>query len=230
MMAVGRTFQTSQVSRSNGRIPLTGAPGVYLQKSDISLNPSLIAFVAELRKRVPFDLTITSGIRSAERQGRVMWDNAMRIGGGNIQAAHDYLARLYGSKLVRAGLSSVKTSTDMIRLVQSMAANGVLVSNHMSGRGLDLVYPTPEQKQVLMTAIRSMSDLAPSVELLDEKDHFHIEGVPTNFAEKAIDFFKETASSAADSVRRTEPYVWLTLAGGFLLLAGTRLYMKKRAR
>lgn len=204
--------------RRNGSVPLPGVPGVYLSRAEHVLNPSLVAFLKELRRRLPFDITVNSGIRTAERQGKAMWDNANKWGG------LDYIAGQYGSKVVKAGLYSVRSAQDMIDLVQRMASQGILISDHMSGRALDFAVPSSEQKQVLIQTLRGMTDLAPDIDVIDERDHFHVEGIPLNLAEKMVDIAKVTAKKTL----RIAPYVWLTFGAGFLLLAAARVYQKRR--
>ena len=178
------------VARSNGLIPVEGAPGVYLQKSDILLNKKLVVFLRELRKRVNFDITVNSGIRTVSRQANAMWGNAQDRGGGT--AGLNYLADLYGSKLVNAGLYNVKSLADLTAIVQSLANRGIYVSDHMKGNGVDIDNVPAAQLTQLKSAIASMrQDLVPYLEMLNEGNHLHLEGVGESFLTKLKDLTGE---------------------------------------
>lgn len=178
------------VARSNGLIPVEGAPGVYLQKSDIILNEKLVVFLRELRKLVNFDIMVNSGIRTVSRQANAMWGNAQDRGGGT--AGLNYLANLYGSKLVNAGLYNVKSLADLTAIVQSLANRGVYVSDHMKGNGVDIDNLPSAQLTQLKSAVASLrQDLVPYLELRNEGNHLHLEGIGESFLSKLKDLTGE---------------------------------------
>jgi hypothetical protein len=187
------------VVRANGLIPLEGAPGVYLQKADIILNEKLVTFLRELRKRVNFDITVNSGIRSVSRQANAMWTNAQARGGG--RAGLDYLADLYGSKLVNAGLYNVKSLADLTAIVQSLANRGIYVSDHMKGNGVDIDNVSGTQLTQLKSAVASMKqDLVPYLALLNEGNHLHLDGIGESFLTKLKDLTGEVIEAGEELV------------------------------
>jgi len=221
-------------------IPLAAAPGVYLQKSDIILNEKLVAFLRELRKRVDFDIVVNSGIRSVSRQANAMWNNAQDRGGGT--AGLNYLAELYGSKLVNAGLYNVKSLADLTALVQGLADRGIYVSDHMKGNGVDIDNVSGAQLTQLKSAVASMKqDLVPYLALLNEGNHLHLDGIGDSFLTKLKDLTGEVIQAGEDLVVGGKSLVtraasafptWLWILSGLSVAAtaGWLIWQKKKAK
>jgi LPXTG-motif cell wall-anchored protein len=229
-------------ARRNARIPLQGVPGVYLQTGDVLLNEKLVAFLKELRKRLSFDLTVNSGIRSVSRQANAMWTNAQREGGGNLQRGLDYLANLYGKKLVNAGLYNVSSLAGLTALVQRMQDSGIYVSDHMTGNGVDIDNLPSPQLTELKTAVSSMRrDLVPYLELLNEGNHLHLDGVNDTFLTKLAEWTGEIVEKGEELVvggqrvvtqaaRKYGPTILWILAGLSIAGGGYVLYRRRRRR
>jgi len=239
MMSVRRSAGRYQ---HNPRIPLQGVPGVYLQTTDIVLNEKLVAFLRELRKRLSFDLTVNSGIRTVSRQANAMWSNAQQEGGGNLQRGLAYLANLYGSKLVNAGLYSVSSLASLTALIQRMKDSGIYVSDHMNGNGVDIDDMTGAQLTEVKSAVASMRrDLVPYLELLNEGNHLHLDGIGDTFLSKLKEMTGEVIEQGealvvggqrviTETARRIGPAILWSFAAAAVLGGGYVIWRRRQRR
>lgn len=148
----------------SGTVP-TGIPDVSV-KPGVVLNDSMRGFLEELSKRLPFPVVVTSGVRTPEEQASEM----MQTPGGAAGITSLYRGAA-GAEVAAAfpgGYSAV------LNVLESQIGRGTYVSRHMRGDALDFRTRglSSAEKTLLTTTLRSMG-----VEVLDEGDHIHIEGL-----------------------------------------------------
>jgi len=160
----------------------TGIPGVYM-KSGVVLNDAMKGFLTELRKRLPFDIASTSGVRTALSQAQAL--------------AQDYRFDVYTQKDLVAELTASSTRpsvAEMTRVLQAQVDRGVFLSRHMVGDALD--FRITGLSAVEIAQLKSVaSDLGGKV--LDEGDHVHVErigGLWARFADNPLPYIAIAAS------------------------------------
>ncbi len=123
-----------------------------LKSNNIKMNANLNAFMDALSKLVPFDLLVTSGIRSARGQAMAMFT---KIELGEI------LTDTYRDQVFARAVMAAYPDVDLATVaVEEMAARGG--SRHLIGRGVDLRTSnlSTAQRNKLKAAIESMGEYA----------------------------------------------------------------------
>jgi hypothetical protein len=140
----------------------SGIGGVYT-KSGVVLNDAMKGFLTELRKRLSFDLVVTSGVRTP-------WEQAQAL-------AQDYNFAVYADKSLVAELTasgSRPSAAQMAAIIQQQVNRGAYLSRHMRGDALDFRVTGLSSSEIaqLKAAAASMGG-----KVLDEGDHVHVEKI-----------------------------------------------------
>ena len=126
--------------------------GWSLKSDNIKMNANLNGFMDALSKLVPFDLIVTSGIRSARGQASAMFT---KIELGEI------LTNTYRDQVFARAVMAAYPDLDLATVaVEEYAARGG--SSHLIGRGVDLRTSNLSitQRNELKTAIEGMGEYA----------------------------------------------------------------------
>jgi hypothetical protein len=130
----------------------------------VVLNPTLIAYLDTLAARLPFDVVVTSGIRTPLRQARAMFEK--------IRLGDDLLAIYKDDTFAQRIIDAYPDEDAAAAIVEEYAAAGG-GSTHLRGLGVDLRTrdKTPEQIETMVQTVESMGDFA----LVETKPpHLHI--------------------------------------------------------
>jgi LPXTG-motif cell wall-anchored protein len=123
-----------------------------------------------------------------------------------------------------------------------MKDSGIYVSDHMTGNGVDINNLPSSQLTELKTAVSSMRrDLVPYLELLNEGNHLHLDGVNDTFLTKLAEWTGEIVEKGEELVvggqrvvtqaaRKYGPTILWILAGLSLAGGGYVLYRRRRRR
>lgn len=155
---------------------MASVPSGVSSDSGVVLNDSLVGFLSRLRSIVDSStkLHVTSGIRTAESQASAL---------STKRSLGDDLYKLYArDDLIKEILSVPNNVSDMARVINAQIARGQFLSNHMSGKALDLRSRdwTSAQTASVMAAARSLSVEA---NLETTPPHLHLEGIGGTFAQ-----------------------------------------------
>jgi len=164
-----RSSEVEDTSHSvSGSVVASGVPGVSMKKG-VVLNDSMRRFLSELRSRLGFDLTVTSGVRGAAEQASLMLD-----GTADIRSLYRGSAGAEVADVASQGVGAAQ------RVIEGQMSRGVYVSRHLRGDALDFRVSdlTSDQVAELKSEAAGLG-----VETLDEGDHVHVEEIGTMLAE-----------------------------------------------
>jgi len=132
--------------------------------SSVELDSNLRAYLDDLASRLPFDIVVTSGIRSPLAQTRAMFEK--------IRLGDDLIAIYKDDTFAQKIIDSYPNESQGVAIVEEYARGGG-GSTHLRGLGVDLRTrdKTPEQVQLMKETVESMGDFA----LIESKPpHLHI--------------------------------------------------------
>lgn len=185
----------------------------------VQMTSGLEAYVRVLRgslqSAVP--LTITSGVRTAEKQAEAM---LTKLNSG------DDLHALYGNDaLVARLIASGKNATTWAKIIQDAVAKGASISRHMGGGSFDVHTKTLTDAQVgqIKAAVQATGG-----RYLHESipPHLHVD-VPAKFAVGSlVDTAKQQALTVATRAVHS-PYAWGMLGVSAVLLGVAIVYSKR---
>lgn len=163
-------FQPSTYSDAYGvastapglRIP--GVPGVYGDDAALILKRPMKVFLNKLRKKIDFDIVVTSGVRSLREQAGAMYTKLSRYGFSSLS--------IYPDALVE-GMQGAKSADDVYRILKEKMRQGYSVSSHLSGDAMDFRTRNLSQSQIAALK-KAGEDLGAKV--LWEEDHLHMQG------------------------------------------------------
>lgn len=138
----------------------------------VVLDANLRRYLDELSQRVPFDLVVTSGIRTPLAQTRAMYEK--------IRLGDDLIAIYKDDTFAQQIIDAYPDESKGVEIVRDYARRGG-GSTHLRGLGVDLRTrdKTPEQVQIMKDAVESMGDFA----LVETKPpHLHI-SLKKNYSE-----------------------------------------------
>ena len=153
----------------------------YTVLSSVVLNPELVFFLENLVRRIPFDIVVTSGIRTPKKQALAMFKK-IELGDDLIKIYRD---DTFAQSIIDA-YPDIDAATEIVE--RYAAAGGG--SSHLRGEGLDLRTrdKTPEQIEIMKKAVEDMGEFA----LVETKPpHLHITikkkyGPPNRMSPKII--------------------------------------------
>lgn len=183
----------------------SGVPGVWLANSGIVLTQVMVDFLSQIRPMLPFDLTVTSGLRTPAKQASLMLDGSVGTG----SAASDILAVYKSSAGREAAAVAPQGVAALTQLLEQQVARGVYVSRHMSGNAIDFRNPPgPGQRDMLAEAGRALGVTVVTKEGNSE-DHVHMEDL-----DSATAMVYQTVQSA----KKHAPLIGIATAAGIGLV------------
>lgn len=207
-------FLTSQLSYAIPNVMAEGVaipdvPGVVAKSSKVLLNDKQKNFLRALRKKLDFDVMVTSGIRTVDEQAAAMWRNLNQFG-------YDHMDRLYAADV--SPLRTARSVDDVKKMIQDLMDRGKYISDHLKGEALDFRTHnlTADQKNRLKQAITELQ-----IEYKDEPDHFHVEGVGG---------LRVQVAEAAKMGLRALPFIVGTVVLGSTVIFAAVVIRRKRMR
>jgi hypothetical protein len=131
------------------------ATGIYVVGDQV-LTLDLRDFLVNVRARLPFDIVVTSGVRTASAQARALRTklDGYPTAAAGIQALHDLYKR---DDLIDELVANGLDQASMEATIKGQIDRGQLLSSHLSGRALDLRIRgyTPDELAALDAACRA---------------------------------------------------------------------------
>jgi hypothetical protein len=162
-------FQPSAYSDAYGdaapglRIP--GVPGVYGDDKALILTRRMKVFLKQLRKKIGFDIVVTSGVRDLRDQAGAMYTKLKTYG-------YKSLVDLYPDELV-AGMQNAGSADEVYRLLKQRVSSGMTVSRHLAGDAID--FRTRNLTTAQVSALKKAGEEM-GAKVLWEEDHLHMQG------------------------------------------------------
>jgi hypothetical protein len=125
----------------------------YTTLPNVVLNGELEAFLDVLSNMIPFDIVVTSGIRTPEKQAAAMFQK--------IDLGDDLLAIYKDDTFAQAIINAHPNLQQATEIVERYAAAGG-GSSHLRGQGVDLRTrdKTPEQIEQMKRAVEALGEFA----------------------------------------------------------------------
>lgn len=197
---------------SAGVKAVPGIPGVFM-KSGVHFTEPMLAFLPNLRERLDFNITVTSGLRTPEEQADAMVYNWQAHGG--TSGGLEYLTGLYGREGPRFH-PLMPNRAAVAAEVSRVFNEGKWRQGHLGGKGLDFRVSdlSSEQRAALKAAGTALG-----VYVLDEGDHIHMDRLDGMLAE------------AAEGARKMLPVAIAASAGlGVIALVAVLAWTRRQAR
>jgi hypothetical protein len=164
-------FQPSTYSDAYGvastapglRIP--GVKGVWGDDAALVLTRPMKVFLSKLRKKIDFDIVVTSGVRDLRDQAGAMYTKLKTYG-------YDSLVDLYPDELV-AGMQNAQSRDEVYRILKQRLASGMSVSKHLTGDAMD--FRTRNLSQSQIAALKKAGEEL-GAKVIWEEDHLHMQG------------------------------------------------------
>tara|TARA_R110002126_G_scaffold190822_4_gene338864 strand:+ start:2155 stop:2649 length:495 start_codon:yes stop_codon:yes gene_type:complete len=141
-----------------------------LKDSSVLMNSYLRAMATDIASRLPFDIVVTSGIRTAREQAIAM---------KNKLEAGENLADIYKDDQYALDVTEAYPSLEAMTAVTARYADAGKGSKHTAGQGLDLRTWDASHVQPMINAVNAAGH-KPSLEV----DHLHVGGIKTYGTEK----------------------------------------------
>ena len=145
------------------RIP--GVPGVWGDDTALILTRPMKVFLNKLRRKLDFDVVVTSGVRDLRDQAGAMYTKLKTYG-------YNSLVDLYPDSLV-AGMQNAGSADEVYRILKQRLASGMTVSKHLSGDAMD--FRTRNLTQAQIASLKAAGE-ALGAKVIWEEDHLHMQG------------------------------------------------------
>jgi hypothetical protein len=125
-----------------------------VKNSGVVLTPRLRNYLDELSSRLPFDIVVTSGVRTPERQAKAMFKK--------IELGDDLIALYRDDAFAQSVIDAYPNLQQGSAAVQAYIDRGGGSTMHLSGNAVDIRTRDKTQTEIdtIMATVRSMGDRA----------------------------------------------------------------------
>jgi hypothetical protein len=138
---------------------------VYGDDKALILTRRMKVFLKQLRKKIGFDIVVTSGVRDLRDQAGAMYTKLKTYG-------YKSLVDLYPDELV-AGMQNAGSADEVYRLLKQRVSSGMTVSRHLAGDAID--FRTRNLTTAQVSALKKAGEEM-GAKVLWEEDHLHMQG------------------------------------------------------